>query len=342
MFIFGRFRRKKQKKQMKISNETKVGIIAAVAIVILIVGFNFLKGESLFSKNNTYYAVYHEVDGLFRSNPVMLNGYKVGHVSSVEMNHESLDLIVSVQIPNSIKLRKNTILKITNNDLLGSKAVEILMGDGSVFAVNGDTLISKKDAGMAQALTAVLSPLSEKVNNILINLDTALTDVSLNSTLADLSDALSSFKKTALLMNEMLEGKADKLDIILDNVNGITSDIKSSTPKIKEIIAGLETTADEISKLNIKGLGDELSKAISEVSLTLSAIQNGKGTLGKLMNDDELWNNLNAATLRLDSLTKDIITYPRRYTGITEKQRKKGDKQKELNEGIDLPNETKE
>ncbi|MBO6516885.1 MAG: MCE family protein [Bacteroidia bacterium] len=327
---------------MKISNETKVGVIAAFAIVILILGFNFLKGESIFSRTNTYYAVYQEVDGLFRSNPVVLNGYKVGHVNSVEMDHENLNLIVSVQIPSSIKLPRNTILKITNNDLLGSKAVEIQMGDSSVLAQHGDTLISRKDAGMAQAVTSVLSPLSEKVNNILIDLDTALTDVSLNSTLAELSDALRAFKQTATKMNAILEGKGEKLDGIFDNIDHMTNDLKSSTPKVKEIIANLETTSAEISKLELQTMGEELTKTIGEINATLKSIQEGQGSLGKLATDDALWNNLNQATHNLDSLVNDIIKYPRRYTGITEGQRKKGDRQKEVNEGIDLPTETKD
>jgi len=112
---------------MKVSNETKVGLIAAFAITVLILGFNFLKGESLFSKNNTYYAVYDKVDGLFRSNPVVFHGVSVGTVTSVEMDYASRQVIVSVQVPKELEIPRNTTLKITNNDLLGSKAIEIMI-----------------------------------------------------------------------------------------------------------------------------------------------------------------------------------------------------------------------
>ena len=104
---------------MKISNETKVGVLAAVSITILILGYNFMKGEDLFSNSNTYYAVYQKVDGLFRSNPVVVNGYTVGHVSSVEMDVSNLNLIVAVSVPSDIKIPKNSVFKITNNDLVG-------------------------------------------------------------------------------------------------------------------------------------------------------------------------------------------------------------------------------
>jgi phospholipid/cholesterol/gamma-HCH transport system substrate-binding protein len=139
----------------------------------------------------------------------------------------------------------------------------------------------------------------------------------------------------------MLDGKDEQLDQILTNIQSMTADIKASTPKFKKIMESLETTSDEIAQLDLQSLTSELTKTINELKTTLAAIQNGEGTLGKMATDDELWNNLNETTKNLDSLVNDIMTYPRRYTGITEKQRSKGDKQKEVNEGIDLPDETK-
>jgi len=328
---------------MKVSNETKVGLIAAFAITVLILGFNFLKGETLFSKNNTYYAVYDKVDGLFRSNPVVFHGVSVGTVTSVEMDYKSRQVIVSVQVPKELEIPKNSTLKITNNDLLGSKAIEIIIPHDSIalptLAVTGDTLISKKDAGMAQALTSVLSPLSESINKVLGNVDAAISDVSLNSTLQDLSEALASFKTTAVKMNALLDGKDAQVDAILSNIESMTKDLKTSTPKINEIVASLDETTQELAAMDLKGLSTEMTAAISEIKKTLSSIQAGEGSLGKLATDDALWNNLNKATHDLDSLVNDIIKYPRRYTGITEKQRKKGDEQKEVEEGITLPDD---
>jgi phospholipid/cholesterol/gamma-HCH transport system substrate-binding protein len=326
---------------MKVSNETKVGLIAAFAITVLILGFNFLKGESLFSKNNTYYAVYDKVDGLFRSNPVVFHGVSVGTVTSVEMDYASRQVIVSVQVPKELEIPKNSTLKITNNDLLGSKAIEIIIPHDTLalpqLAVTGDTLISKKDAGMAQALTSVLSPLSESINNVLGNVDAAISDVSLSSSLQDLNEALASFKTTAIKMNTLLDGKDEQLTSILSNVDAMSKDLKSSTPKINEILSSLDETTKEIASLDLQGLSKELGSAVAEIKKTLAAIQAGEGTLGKMATDDALWTQLNTTTHSLDSLVKDIIKYPRRYTGITEKQRKKGDLQKEVEEGIDLP-----
>jgi phospholipid/cholesterol/gamma-HCH transport system substrate-binding protein len=326
---------------MKISNETKVGVIAACAITILILGFNFLKGETLFSKNNTYYAVYDKVDGLFRSNPVVFHGVTVGSVSSVEMDYASRQVVVSVNVPKDLQIPRNSILKITNNDLLGSKAIEIIFPPDSLalpqFAASGDTLESKKDAGMAQALTSVLSPLSESISHVLGNVDTAIANISLKSTLQDLSEALASFKNTASKLNTILDGKDEQLTSILGNIDGMTKDLKATTPKITSMVSSLDETSKNAAALDLQSLTTELTGTISEMNKTLSAIQAGEGSLGKLATNDDLWNNLNRSTHDIDSLIKDIIKYPRRYTGITEKQRKKGDEQKEVEEGIQLP-----
>ena len=259
------------------------------------------------------------------------------------MDYKSRQVIVSVQVPKELEIPKNSTLKITNNDLLGSKAIEIIIPHDSIalptLAVTGDTLISKKDAGMAQALTSVLSPLSESINKVLGNVDAAISDVSLNSTLQDLSEALASFKTTAVKMNALLDGKDAQVDAILSNIESMTKDLKTSTPKINEIVASLDETTQELAAMDLKGLSTEMTAAISEIKKTLSSIQAGEGSLGKLATDDALWNNLNKATHDLDSLVNDIIKYPRRYTGITEKQRKKGDEQKEVEEGITLPDD---
>lgn len=327
---------------MKISNETKVGVLAAVSITILILGYNFMKGEDLFSNSNTYYAVYQKVDGLFRSNPVVVNGYTVGHVNSVEMDVSNLDLIVGISVPSDIKIPNNSVFKITNNDLVGSKAIEIIMGDDSTgYAQSGDTLSSRKDAGIEQAITSVLTPLSEKVNNVLSNIDTAISDVSLQTTLNDLSATLTAFQLTTVRLNAILEGNTEKIGLIIDNVNKMSADLKESTPKVKDIIANLDQTSKDLKAIDLKGITKDLAATIQELKSTLEKLQSDDGTIGKLASSDELYQELMSTLHSVDSLANDVIKYPRRYTGITDGQRKKGDKQKEVNEGIKLPTETK-
>lgn len=203
---------------MKISKETKVGILVAIAITILAVGYNFMKGKDVFTTTNEYFGVYNQIEGLFKSNPVLINGYKVGSVSSVEMNKETLELTVGIAISEDIKIPKNSIMKIVNNDMIGSKAIEIIFGDSKEIAQNGDFFTSEQDKGIAQAVSGVLSPLSERVNSVLGSMDTAISGVDIQGTLIDASKALRSFKETADKLNKLLDGKEEKINGILSNI----------------------------------------------------------------------------------------------------------------------------
>lgn len=313
---------------MKLSNETKVGILSAAAITIFILGFNFLKGENVFTRENEYVAVYKQVDGLFPSNPVVINGYKVGQVSEVKMDNKTLNLYVIIKVPNDIKVPRNTIAKIINNDLLGSKAVELIMGDSGVLASDGDTLISTKDPGMAQAISSILAPLNEKVNSILGGLEPALEGDKLGKAIQTLTQTLEGFRQTAGKVNSLLDQNDEKIALMLANLEGTTRDLKKTSPKIDSILNDLQITSRQLAQAELKQTVDKVNLAVAELSTLLTKVNSGEGSLGKLVKDDSVYKNINQAALQLDQLLKDIEKYPRRYTGITERQRKKGDKEK--------------
>jgi phospholipid/cholesterol/gamma-HCH transport system substrate-binding protein len=322
---------------MKISNETKVGVLAAIAITMLVLGYNFMKGENLFSKSNTYYAVYEEVDQLNRSNPVLLNGYKIGSVTEVEMDYLTQRLYVTIKLPAKINIPSDSKLKITNTDLVGSKGIEVMLGESKDYAQDGDTLGSRKDAGIEKVISSVLTPITEKVNNVLSDLDTALDDVSVQETLLKLNDAIVSFKKTTDNLNELIAANNGAISSTIANLNEVSGTLKKSAPKVDEVLAALDQATQELNKIQLEEIGTELQNTITEIKTTLQAIKSEEGSLGKLVNDDELYNRLSEASLSIDSLAKDIQRYPRRYFGFTNRQKGKGDEAKEENEGITLP-----
>ncbi len=313
---------------MGISKETKVGILAAVSITLLVIGYNFLKGKNLFENTNEYYGKYEKIEGLFASNPVIVNGYKVGSVSSVDMDNKTLILTVGIKVPSEIKIPSNSIMKIVNNDMIGSKAVEIIFGDTSAIARDGAFFKATQDQGIAQAVSDVLNPLTKSVSSVLGNIDTAIAGADLESTLKDASIALRSFKETADKLNKLLAGKGDQIDAILADVKATTGDLKGLSPKIDEIVEDLDKTSKEISAVEFKKLGDQVQTLASELEKTTKAINNSDGTLGKLVNDKEMYNKIDETVIKLKHLIEDIEKYPRRYTGITERQRKKGDEAK--------------
>ena len=314
---------------MKISKETKVGVLTAIAITILAVGYNFMKGEDIFTSSNEYYGKYKKIEGLFKSNPVLVNGYKVGSVSSVLMNNETLELTVGIIVPQDIKIPKNSIMKIVNIDMIGSKAIEIIFGDSKEVAVNGDFFTAQQDQGIAQAVSDVLTPITKSVNSVLGNVDTAIAGVDLRGTLRDASLALRSFKETADKLNKLLDGKDVQIANILNNVEQATAGLGGITPKIDTILQELDKTSKDLNKVEFDQLANRIKILSEELSKTTKAINNKDGSLGMLVYDDSLYVNLNSTVTQLETLLKDIETYPRRYTGVTERQRRKGNKLKE-------------
>jgi phospholipid/cholesterol/gamma-HCH transport system substrate-binding protein len=314
---------------MKISKETKVGVLTAIAITILAVGYNFIKGKDIFTSSNEYYGKYKKIEGLFKSNPVLVNGYKVGSVSSVKMNNETLELIVGIILPQDIKIPKNSIMKIVNNDMIGSKAIEIIFGDSKEVAINGDFFIAQQDQGIAQAVSDVLTPITKSVNSVLGNVDTAISGVDLRGTLKDASLALRSFKETADKLNKLLDGKNIQIANILNNVEQVTVGLRGLNPKIDTILVDLNKTSKDLNKVEFDQLANSIKILSKELFKTTKAINNKDGSLGMLVYDDSLYVNLNSTVNQLNNLLKDIEKYPRRYTGVTERQRRKGNKLKE-------------
>tara|TARA_B100001059_G_scaffold105877_1_gene105506 strand:+ start:8685 stop:9632 length:948 start_codon:yes stop_codon:yes gene_type:complete len=314
---------------MKISKETKVGVLTAIAIIILAVGYNFIKGKDIFTSSNEYYGKYKKIEGLFKSNPVLVNGYKVGSVSSVKMNNETLELIVGIILPQDIKIPKNSIMKIVNNDMIGSKAIEIIFGDSKEVAISGDFFIAQQDQGIAQAVSDVLTPITKSVNSVLGNVDTAISGVDLRGTLKDASLALRSFKETADKLNKLLDGKNIQIANILNNVEQVTEGLRGLNPKIDTILLDLNKTSKDLNKVEFDQLANSIKILSKELFKTTKAINNKDGSLGMLVYDDSLYVNLNSTVNQLDNLLKDIEKYPRRYTGVTERQRRKGNKLKE-------------
>ena len=178
-------------------------------------------------------------------------------------------------------------------------------------------------------MSGVLEPLTKSVNSVLGNIDTAISGADLEGTLKDASLALKSFKETADKLNKLLDGKDRDITAILSNVQATTAGLKGLTPKIDGILTEIDATTKEISAIEFNALATQVKSLSEELEKTTKAINGKDGTLGMLVNDKDIYNKLDSTVGKLKSLLDDIEKYPRRYTGVTERQRKKGDKEKE-------------
>lgn len=304
---------------MKITNETKVGILATVAIVILILGYSFLKGNDVFTKETTYYAVYDRVDGLSVSKPVLVNGYQIGRVSSMVLMPSSGKILTEFKVNRKYPIPENTIARIASTDLLGGKAIIFDLGDASAYAENADTL----QANIQQNILEQVEPVQKKAEAVVAVLDSVLTSINhtinpefqanVNRSIASIANTLKTLENTSQQVDGIIGTQKSKISEILSNLEAISKNFKDNNEQITHIFANLEKVSDNAAKMDFASTMAKTDKAVSDFQEIANSINNGEGSIGKLLNDEGLYNNLTDASKSLDELIIDMKTRPSRY-----------------------------
>jgi phospholipid/cholesterol/gamma-HCH transport system substrate-binding protein len=189
-------------------------------------------------------------------------------------------------------------------------------------------LRSGQDPGIAKSLSNILTPLTGKINAVLSGLENAMQGDRLAKAIDGLIGTIDEFKSTAANLNGILETNNSKITNTMSNLEITSGDLKKASPKIDSIVSSIHRTSVQLEQLELKATIEKINVAVTELTSMLQKINKGEGSLGKLAKDQTMYDNINQAAKQLDVLLKDIEKYPRRYTGITEKQRKKGDKAK--------------
>lgn len=303
---------------MKISNETKVGILATVAIAILVLGYAFLKGNDVFTSENTYYASYDQVDGLTVSKPVFVNGYQIGRVSALTLKPTG-DILTEFKIDKKYEIPRNTTARIASTDLLGSKAIVFELGDAAEYAESGDTL----NADIQKNIMEQVEPVQRKAEAVFVMLDSVLTSINntvnpefqknINRSLASIANTLQTLENTATQVDGMVGTQKSKISGILTNLESISNNLNQNNERISNVFANLETISDNAAKLDFTQTMAKADKAVADLQSITNNLNEGNGSLGKLLNDDSLYNNLEDASQSLDKLIIDMKENPKRY-----------------------------
>lgn len=303
---------------MKIANETKVGILATVAIAILILGYAFLKGNDVFTSENIYYASYDQVDGLTVSKPVFVNGYQIGRVSALTLKPTG-DILTEFKIDKKYEIPRNTTAKIASTDLLGSKAIVFELGDATEYAENGDTL----NADIQKNIMEQVEPVQRKAEAVFVMLDSVLTSINntvnpefqknINRSLASIANTLQTLENTATQVDGMVGTQKSKISGILTNLESISNNLNQNNERISNVFANLETISDNAAKLDFTQTMAKADKAVADLQSITNNLNEGNGSLGKLLNDDSLYHNLEDASQSLDKLIIDMKENPKRY-----------------------------
>jgi phospholipid/cholesterol/gamma-HCH transport system substrate-binding protein len=303
---------------VKIKNETRVGILAALSITLLIIGYNFLKGNAIFSRETVLYAKYTQVDGLAVSKPVLINGFQIGRVDNLELKPDG-SIIATLKIKKEYKIPKNTIARLESTDLLGGKAIVMVLGNSTEYAEEGFILNSNVEKGIMESV----QPVQKKAELIIGKMDSILTSVNailnpnfqknVEKSFTSISSTLASLESTSKKVDNLVGSESAKLSNILSNVEAISVNFKNNSTKIDAIMNNLNTVTDKMAALNFKETIDNANKAMADLQGMVSNLKAGKGSLGKLLNDEEMYKNLNNASKNLDALMIDLKANPKRY-----------------------------
>ncbi|ALL05653.1 MlaD family protein [Pedobacter gandavensis] len=303
---------------MKIANETKVGILAAFSIALLIIGYNFLKGNAIFSSETVLYARYSHVDGLGVSKPVLINGYQIGRVDQLTLQPDGT-IIATLKIKGKYEIPNNSIARLESVDLLGGKAIVMALGTGNVFAKDGDTL----NANVAKGLLETVQPVQKKAEVIIAKMDSILTSVNsilnpnfqknVDKSFNSIAATLASLEATSKKVDHLVGSEGSRISSILANVEAISNNLKNNNEKINGILNNISTVTDQVAAANFKQTIDNANKSMADLQSIVGKINEGKGTLGLLINDTKMYDNLNSASGNLDKLIIDLKENPKRY-----------------------------
>jgi len=273
--------------------------------------FNYLKGENLLDNSRRVYAIYDNVEGLATSSPVTVNGHTIGKVMDIKFSEDgSGKLKVLLLIEDEYEFSKNSIAELYETGLIGGKAIAIIPAfDDAENAESGDILKGSIKEGLSELVNRRLTPLQEKIETMMVSADSLLTNLNsvfdsktkanLKNAIAELNGTLTSFRSTSNSLNTLIVNNQENLDSTLTNFNKLSSN--------------LTTITDSVAKSDLSGTIEELQSTLDGVNTLLASIESGEGSMGKLLKDDKLYDNLEGASKQLEQLLQDFKLNPKRY-----------------------------
>jgi phospholipid/cholesterol/gamma-HCH transport system substrate-binding protein len=296
---------------VKISKEVRIGILAVVTGVMLYYGFNFLKGSDFFSKNKRYYVVYQNVYGLTESNAVLINGLTVGKVKGIRLLQDKADsVLVTLEIWEDILLNDSTSALISV-DFLGTKTVVMTVGKGKKPKGNGDTLRAIVEKSLFSSIQEKAQPVVDSLNYTMGTLRQRLTEF--KSVEANLDKLLISAERTSNSLQVALEENQSNIRGLINNLYNLSAALNDPKTGIKPLLSKANTFADSLNHLQLSKSVEKANHSIDQLNQLVTNLNNGQGSMGKLLKMDSLHRALVATVSDLDSLFVDLKARPKHY-----------------------------
>lgn len=329
--------------------EVKIGLLALVAIGLSIWGYKFIQGSNLLSSSNNYYVEYEDVAGLTVGTPVQISGVAVGSVSDMILDQQTRMVRVELDIRRGVNIPTTTVATIKSVSVLGEKAIS-LSYDAPCFdeddCLEEGATLRGKTAGILDMFLPEnesggnpMDGFKDQLNGVVDSLEYTLFDPNSDNPIAkstnDLAEVMQNLKGTTYRLSVILDRNGGRIDATMRNVAAFTGTLSDKQAQLASIIDNAESVSGELTELQIKetmaeintavtelkGTLQEADKAVASVNNIMTDVSEGKGSLGKLLTSDELYNKLDAATAEADTLFSDFQERPYRYVPFKSRRR---------------------
>lgn len=310
---------------MALNTEAKVGALAVVAVTALVLGFDFLKGNNTFQRGRDFYVVYDKVPGLQESDPIRVNDLLIGRVKDLTLR-DDYTIMARLNITEDFPIPVDTRAMISSADFLGAKQVDLVIGKSDRLARSGDTLRGTIEVGIQEAIREELRPITSKVQALISSIDSSMTVVNaifsgetgddVENSLTSISEALTNFRNMSLRVDNMVARQTRNVDTIFSSLATVSRGFADKDAEMQRILENLATITDSLAAAEFAATVTDARDAIRGLGAIIERVEDGEGTLGKLVQDDALYENLNASSQDLDALLKDIEANPGRYVTL--------------------------
>jgi phospholipid/cholesterol/gamma-HCH transport system substrate-binding protein len=299
---------------LKLTREIKTAILVIASILLFIWGYSFLKGRDLFTNYKTLYVEYNNVEELSASAPVTLNGLIIGKVNKITINETTGKLLVELQLKTDFPISKTSKASLYTPSLIGGKQIKIIPNlEDKTLAEDGQTLESTVELGLTESLGGKIEPIEQKLNLMLANINTLVAGLNnvldkkgqedIKKSLAELSQTMEQFHRASGTLNSILDSNKGQINGVVSNFNKMSSNFNK--------------ISDSLNKADLGKTVRNLNQTLAKVDGLMSNLNSGKGTAGKLLNDDALYNNLAKTSKELELLLQDVRLYPTRYVNVS-------------------------
>ncbi|MCA0931243.1 MlaD family protein [Lutimonas saemankumensis] len=299
---------------MTVNREIKTGIFAIIILALFVWGYNFIKNQGFYDNTRTFYAEYTNVQGLSPKSPITINGLKVGTVSEITFHPQKKGILVAhLNLSNDIQFSKNSVAQIYSPDFISGKSLKINISiDEGEMAKDGDTLIGEVDSGIMGMINEQIAPLQSKVESFVVHTDSVMQNINeimneenqknIKESLANMNAVLGRFKNTARNL-DVMTSEGGKIDSIITGAN--------------KAMGNFVEISDSIKAVNIGTTIAELQHSLESFNVILDSVKTGNGSIGKLMQDEELYNNLTNASKELEELLREVKEHPKRFVHLS-------------------------